>query len=904
MLLKGIGRRVAYASLVAPVLVFAQGGSPEAVEEIVVTGSLIRGTPVDATLPVEVYTAADLEMTGSPTALEFAKSLTISGPTSGEAYYFGGADLTGNVQYNLRGIGSDKTLTLFNGRRMITQNASVIPQAALHRIEVLKDGAAVTYGADATGGVVNFISRTRFEGFEASASYKYIDGSDGDYTVSLLGGFGGDVTNVLVAAEYERRSELRATERSFTNLPYEVNPAPWSTLTNLAGWLPRGGLPANPSWTPGDTLATGEWGALLGATISDFTQESCEAVGGVWVTVNGCAYNYIPYYNLVEDNNIYRLYAQMNTAVTDRMDFHLRASFARVDTPHAYGSPSQPVIRGPALVPGVSHQFYVPAANPYVAEFMERTGWSENPLAAFTQGFTANSYRAFAHGGNELFAHGSNASMPRRIDHRYWHVFTGIDGEMFNDIRYDFGITYNQRFSYVDNPDLIAYRLQEALNGFGGPNCTAPDLNPNRFGTQNPALAGSADHGCHWYNPFASNFAGQPVLGLDNPSYGGADFENDPEVIRWLFAKREQETVTWNVTADLLFQGSLPLQLPGGEPVWGVGAQWRQTKLRQSVPDPLYNGNQVCPWPAELGHQIPTSQFDPDYHGCTEEGPGPFQFFGINVPSSNAQDQVSYFVELQLPLHDRVHAILAVRHEDFGKGLDATVYKVSGQVKATENLSFRGGYGTNYQAPGADLIFGNVTNEVNSYSVAGGAWLGTSTFTRFDIEPETATVWNVGTVWQSRGITDDSFFRLIVDFFNIETKDELGFLATANQIADAVFHLDPLVPGGRNAADCSHPLAGRVQFNGTCTDGVTTAADFASVRRDYGNGPGQHTQGFDVQATYSFPVYRGDLRIGLNATRITKFEIGPTLLDGYEIDAGSDRLGYLNFATIASSASV
>ena len=67
------------------------------------------------------------------------------------------------MQYNLRGLGADKTLTLLNGRR-ISENTSNIPSAALARTEILKDGAAVIYGADATGGVVNFITRDDFTG--------------------------------------------------------------------------------------------------------------------------------------------------------------------------------------------------------------------------------------------------------------------------------------------------------------------------------------------------------------------------------------------------------------------------------------------------------------------------------------------------------------------------------------------------------------------------------------------------------------------------------------------------------------------------------------------------------------------------------------------------------------------
>jgi iron complex outermembrane recepter protein len=904
MLMRRLPRHIACAALIAPMLVFAQGGTSQ-VEEIVVTGSLIRGTPLDAALPVEVYTATDLEQSGAPTALEFAKSLSASGSTTGEAYYFSDAIYTGNVQYNLRGIGSDKTLTLLNGRRMITQNASVIPSNAIGRIELLKDGAAVTYGADATGGVVNFITRNRFEGIEVSGSYKYVSGSDGDYTMNLLGGFGSDHTNLMVAAQWEHRSELDAKKRSFSNLPYGVNPAPWSELTNLAAWIPRAPLPV----VPGNTDVA-EWGTALG-NVPDFTQSSCEAVGGVFVpgppvtTFAKCAYNYIPYYNTVEDNEIYRLYAQLNTAVTDSMDFHMRAAFSRLHTPYAYGSPSQPVIRGPARATGAAYQFYVPSTNPYVAEFAQRTGWVNSPLYALTRGYTPITYRAFAHGGLDTFAEGNNASMPREIDYRYWHVFAGIDGDMWNDIRYDFGVTYNQGFYYSDNPDLIVSRLQEALNGFGGPNCNVPDLDPARFGTQNATLAGTGD--CLWFNPFASNFSGQPILGLQNPNYvaGG---ENSEELIRWIFAKREVETVTWNVTADLVFSGLLPVELPGGAIAWGLGGQWRQTKLRESVPDPLYNGNQPCPWPNDQG-QVPRAPSDPNYNGCTPDGPGPFQFFGINLPDSTQQDQTSFFAELNFPIHDRLYLTAAVRHEDFGRGLDATVYKVSGKADATQNLSFRGSYGTNYQAPGASVIPGNVTNETNSYTVAAGAWRGTQTFTRTDIEPETAKVWSTGVIWQSQGFTADSFFRLIVDYFNIETQDELGYLATANEIASGVFSIAPenalasWRTNGTALANCSHPLVNRVTFNGTCVQGTTNANDFASIRRDYGNGPGQTTAGLDIQAMYSFAVYRGDLRLGLTATNIRKFELSATVLDGYVLDPGADRLGQLNFATIANAVS-
>lgn len=895
-------------SLAAPLSVSAQP-TGDAIEEIVVTGSLIRGTPEDAALPVEVHTIEAMRLSGAPTALEFAKSLPSQGPVTGEAYYFGGAALTGNVRYNLRGIGEDKTLSLFNGRR-IAQNTSIIPAAALSRIEVLKDGAAVTYGADATGGVVNFITKKNFKGFEVDASYKLIDDSDGDYNISLLGGFGGDRTNILWAAEWEHRSELNTTDRRFASRPYRVNPAPTSTLTNLTSWFPHGALPdaTAPGYDPkaqsryGTSevfVNTGEFGGLLGAAVADFDPASCEAVGGFYDGVPGarsCRYNYAPFYNLVEDQDIYRIYTEVNSQVSDKMDFYLRLGFSRVYLPSVEGSPSQPVIRGPAVNEGAVGQFYVPRSNPFFQDFAERSGLvnithpvSGANIYGAVGGVSALTYRAFAHGGNPTFAEGDNSSVGSEIDNKYWHLSTGLNGEFENGLGYDFAVTYNHTNAFADSPDLIAYRLQEALNGFGGPNCHAADLDPARFGTQNPAAAGTG--GCMWYNPFATNFVGQPILGLANPAYRDASTLNSAELVRWLFDDRGFETISDNVTVDLVLTDDMPLALPGGNIAWAAGVQWRKLHRREFVEGDLYNGNQPCVWPNAYG-QVPRSPADPDYNGCTPDEPGPFQFFGTNVPDRNSQEQRSAFFEFNFPILDSLYLTAAARYEEFSGGLDTTVYKVSGQWQATENLSFRGAYGTNYQAPGIAVTPGEVDNAVRSYTIAGGSWLGSQIVTLDNIEPETATVWSAGVIWQSQGFTSDSDFRIILDYFNIETEDELGLVATADDIASAVF------AGGKT--NCAHPLAGRVTFNGACVQGADP--NFASIRTDYGNGPGQHTAGFDISVDYGMPFMQGELRFGLNATKLEKFKFTETVMDGVVIKPAENRLGKLNFATVGSAA--
>ena len=871
---------------------------------VVVTGSFIRGTPEDAALPVEVFSQEELEDRGAPSALEFAKSLTIAGPTSGEAYYFGGPALIGSVNYNLRGIGADKTLTLLNGRRM-NSNTSNIPFAAISRVEILKDGAAVIYGADATGGVVNFITRDDFVGLEVGGQYKYVDGSDGDYSLSVLGGVGDDQVNFMWSAEWEHRSKLRAIDRSFTHDSFtpgsaNFNPAPWSTLTNLAGWLPLGPLPATP--TIGANGA--EFGAPIAGITPDFTPASCAAVGGRYDNAFTCAYNYSNYYNLVEDNDIYRAFAQLNAAVNENMDFHVEAAYGQVKTPHMYASPAQPVLRGPAMATGATFQFYVPITNPYAQAFATRTGTTA------ASGFTPVTYRLLGHGGNQAF--GANG-VPDKIDNQVWRVSGGINGTLGDwagiakDVGYDFGVTYNQAILYNTHPDTIGSRLQEALNGFGGPNCSVPDLDPNRFGTQNPALAGVGN--CKWWNPFATSFANQPVRGLNNPQYVPGT-ENSLELTRWMFDDRAIETINSSLTFDLVFNGKSGIQLPGGEIGWALGGQGRQFESRENVPSPFFNGSTPCEWPGGTTSQngagstpltpIPVATNDPRFRGCTPDSPGPFVAFVPDPPNYADQQQYSLFGEVQIPVLDNVNFQAAVRREEFSGGLGATVYKVAGKWGVWGPLSIRGSYGTNYQTPPVGAIPGASVVGARTYTVAAGNWLGARFITDASLKPETAKAWNLGAIWDSQGIAPDHDFRLIVDYFNIETKDQIGQIADPNQIASLVFN-----GAGGTITTCDpnvQPLIRRITFNGACTVGMNGIGTFSMVDTQFGNGPGQITNGYDVQAVYTMPFGPGDLMLDFTATKLTELTTGATSLDGVVVSQPDDRLGTLNFATFALAA--
>ena len=265
--------------------------------QIVVTGSLISGAVESAALPVAVISQAELEMQGNPTLPELFRKLPYVGPLLGESNQFAPAaqGVVGTASVNLRGLGSQRTLLLLNGRRTTQTPGTVaygtdlnmMPQAVVGRVEILLEGGAATYGSDAIAGVVNLITRKDIKGFEAQFQYNAIDGSKGDYEGYVNWGWVGSNANILASFGYQHRSELNMIDRSFPLEPYYVNPAGWSVLGNPGIFLPRRGA------TP----------------VAGLTRDAnCQAVGGYagfsgTTATPACYFSYIPFDNLVEKQN-------------------------------------------------------------------------------------------------------------------------------------------------------------------------------------------------------------------------------------------------------------------------------------------------------------------------------------------------------------------------------------------------------------------------------------------------------------------------------------------------------------------------------------------------------------------------------------------------------------------------
>ncbi len=188
------------------------GNRSAALEEVVVTGSRIKGSEWDSASPVTIIGAEAIFDSGISNVEDILQEMTASaGPAGNSTNAYWTSNGYGTAQTNLRGLGINRTLVLLNGRRIVNggtgANSSVdlnmIPSALIERIEVLKDGASAIYGADAVAGVVNIITKKDFSGAKLDVKYGATTESDGENSeVNFTFGGAYDKGNFAVNLSY------------------------------------------------------------------------------------------------------------------------------------------------------------------------------------------------------------------------------------------------------------------------------------------------------------------------------------------------------------------------------------------------------------------------------------------------------------------------------------------------------------------------------------------------------------------------------------------------------------------------------------------------------------------------------------------------------------------------------
>lgn len=192
-------------------------------ETIVVTGSRIPRSGVNAPTPVSVVSASELLASSPSTAAAALNNLPSLVSTYGPNAN-GGSASAGRNSLNLRGLGVMRTLTLLDGRRFPatatnnTVDTNLIPQALIQRVEVVTGGASAAYGSDAVAGVVNFILDKEYKGLKADIGYGLTQRGDGaEVHADLTYGtsFADSRAHLILNAEYYDSKIVEGDARAF-----------------------------------------------------------------------------------------------------------------------------------------------------------------------------------------------------------------------------------------------------------------------------------------------------------------------------------------------------------------------------------------------------------------------------------------------------------------------------------------------------------------------------------------------------------------------------------------------------------------------------------------------------------------------------------------------------------------
>jgi iron complex outermembrane recepter protein len=205
-----------------------QDGAAVPADDIIVTGTILRGAPPVGSNLISVGEAR-IQSSGATTPNELlatvpqVSNLFNNVPTARLGVAVNNIQV---VRPNLRNLASEtssssSTLVLFDGHRIasvgVTQNAidpDIIPSLAVERVEVVTDGGSATYGSDAVGGVINFITRKRYDGVKVQASYGFAD----DYYQVQAGAIVGKdwgSGSIFAAYSYQHNDEIFGRDRDF-----------------------------------------------------------------------------------------------------------------------------------------------------------------------------------------------------------------------------------------------------------------------------------------------------------------------------------------------------------------------------------------------------------------------------------------------------------------------------------------------------------------------------------------------------------------------------------------------------------------------------------------------------------------------------------------------------------------
>ena len=817
----------------------AEGTSDAGERDILVTGSRIRRDPNDSALPLQIITNEDLLREGISSPEQFISYLSTNG--NGADNLAANSDVTSGAQRgtnglsaaNLRGQGSASTLILLNGRRVAAhglQGSAVdvnqIPFSAIERIEVLKDGASAIYGTDAVGGVINYITRTDFEGLDVEGFTDITEAGGAEiYRLSGLAGWGDlreDGFNIMGAVSYRWANQLRGDQRDFVNgnqpnrgLSIDTRGTPIATAFAIN---PNAIFSPNGTLLGGTTGATALPGLLIPGTTTLATGginildlpggAGCDSVDGgmpydeqLWAVASArfaCAWDTGRAATLQQPIDTLTYYARGTLRLGEHQLF-AEVTGSDADSSKRFSNNQYS-----------ANNTTLPLAYPLNALTAPTYNDVYNRIVAVFPAIAANYGKPIAYRWRCI------ACGPREYETTTTTIRAaiGADGPLWDGWDYRVGASYAKSESSSVLGSGYHYRgifpSAAAAAASGVPGAVSGGIDPRAPtapGATAPGIVGLLNSGI--LNPFSLVQTPQAIAGLQAISAEGVT----------LYGGQYEVTQFDGSVAGGLFE------LPGGTVQVAAGVDYRRETYS-------FNGS-----PAAVTGQ-------PDIFNVA--------FDNVNALTPKRRRVLAAYGEVLLPVLDSLDVTAAVRIDDY-TGFGNTVNpKVSALFTPVEWLRFRASYNSGFRVPAFNQIFNGTTQSPNpgnnlvdpttcasgvvNPAVPGCAAITPDTLTGGNLElgPETSDQYSAGIVFEP-----SRHFSASLDFWSIAVDNVIGTLTTQQLLANAAFFPERLVR----------------------TNGIITLLDLRSA-----NIGSRRTQGLELALRGNLDAWGGTLSMALDGT--------------------------------------
>lgn len=831
------------SSLILPASLGYAQQEQENIEQIVVTGSHIRGAQITEALPVTVLNAVDIEALGVNSGDELLEFMA----EQGQNFFSEAENTSGGVNsargdigaFNLRNVGTGNTLVLLNGRRMVnaaayqteevggsfvpvnTVNSQSLPVTGLQRAEILKDGASALYGADAVAGVVNYVLRNDFEGFRVrfrADDYESIGRQDERITVEWGSSFNGGATNVGAFLNYYERDRVNSQDDprwANSDFSWRVSDPDFASIFRNDS--------ANSQFGQYDVVPSVSSTGLVGV-ITDSAGE-------------------FETYPTGDSRCQYQINAEVCGAVdgqgTYRYNFNEnRDLYSQLERTNLYSYLTHEFENGVELFSDFT--WYYSDTN---------TRRDPNTMLTAVENFrmAANSFY------NPLGPCGSPNRLPNsvigtrvpcsglalRFDNYRW-VQTprsvDVDGDTFRFVgglrgttgEWDWEGAYT--WSRSDRHDVTEGRVSNTL--------------------MTEALNDTTAAG---FNPFAP--------------YTGSNVER-----ALIDVYRDNEQELWML--DFKVSNNNIYELPAGPVGFVAGVEYRDEYFSDDR-DPRLDGQIV--FTDLLGNTYP---FVSDVMGSSP-----------TADSSGSRNVSSLFGELAIPVLHNLDVQLAARYEDFSDVGNTTVGKIAAGYRIIEPLLLRASFSEAFRAPNLVTINENLVARSNSRADSGCLYVDpnetvldcnygiqrTAQGSR-SLKPEKSDNQSYGIVFEPlEGLT------FTLDYWKIEKEDTIGLFGEENHIT-----LDLLRRIESGAGNCATVASNPSVIRDTRIEpgaiplftaaGICPFGEVIRVEDNYANLDKRTLEGFDVGVYYEV-----DTRLGS-----FDFRFVGSYLDTFEQEAGGD----------------